>query len=95
MVEDQGGSGSRAYENYVDDFRSDFQSRYETQGGRFEDYEPAYRFGHALSSNRRHVGRRWEDIEAEARRNWVTWYPHSPWHRFKAAVRHAWERVTD
>ena len=35
MPEDQGDSGSRAYENYEDDFRSDFQSRYETQGGRF------------------------------------------------------------
>jgi len=90
-----GTSGSRAYDDYADDFRTDFTTRYEAQGGRYEDYEPAYRFGHSLRGDRRYAGRSWTEVEGEAQRDWSTRYPDSPWQRFKDAVRHAWERVTD
>ena len=86
--------GFRAYEDYAEDFQSDFRSRYEAQGSRYEDYEPAYRFGHALRSEQRYAGRPWEEVELEAERDWAIRYPDSPWQRVKDAVRHAWERVT-
>ncbi len=65
------------------------------RGGRYEEYEPAYRFGHSLRSDQRYAGRSWAEVESEAQRDWSTRYPDSPWQRFKDAVRHAWERVTD
>jgi uncharacterized protein (TIGR02271 family) len=97
-VQNDGASGRsqrRAYEDYADDFRSDFTTRYGAQGGAYEEYEPAYRFGHSLRDDERYAGRSWDEVEIEAQRDWSTRYPDSPWQRFKDAVRHAWERVTD
>jgi uncharacterized protein (TIGR02271 family) len=85
----------RAYDDYAEDFRNDFTSRYASQGGRYEEYEPAYRFGHLLRSDERYAGRSWDEVEMEAQRDWESRYPNSPWQRFKDAARHAWERVTD
>jgi uncharacterized protein (TIGR02271 family) len=76
-------------------FRSDWERNYGALGGRYEDYEPAYRYGHTLSGDTRYAGRRWEDIEPDVRGDWERQHPGSAWERFKAAVRHGWERVTD
>jgi uncharacterized protein (TIGR02271 family) len=76
-------------------FRSDWERNYGALGGRYEDYEPAYRYGHTLSGDTRYAGRRWEDIEPDVRSDWERQHPGSAWERFKAAVRHGWERVTD
>lgn len=77
-----------------DEFRRDFQGRYTTVEDRYEDYEPAYRYGHALSSDERYRGRSWNEVEPEFQRDWESRYPGSAWERFKAAVRHGWERMT-
>jgi uncharacterized protein (TIGR02271 family) len=77
-----------------DEFRRDFQTRYASTGERYEDYEPAYRYGHSLSSDERYRGRMWDEVEPEFRRDWESRYPDSAWERFKAAVRHGWERMT-
>jgi hypothetical protein len=42
----------------------------------------------------RYRDRQWDDIEPEARRNWETTPQGDTWERFKAAVRHGWDRVT-
>jgi uncharacterized protein (TIGR02271 family) len=76
-------------------FRSDWERNYSALGGSYEDYEPAYRYGHTLSGDTRYAGRRWEDIEPDVRSDWELQHPGSAWERFKAAVRHGWERVTD
>lgn len=89
------GNRVRAYESFENELRHDFQTRYAAQGGAYEDYEPAYRFGHGLRNDQRYSGRPWDEVEGDARRDWATRYPDSPWERFKDAVRHAWERVTD
>jgi uncharacterized protein (TIGR02271 family) len=83
-----GESGFRA-----DDYRADFDSRYAASGGRWEEYEPAYRYGHTLRGDQRYAGRSWDEIEPEARRDWESSHPGSAWERFKDSVRHAWERV--
>ena len=87
-------SVARGYDDYADDFRSDYASRYASQGGSYADYEPAYRYGHGLRSDARYSGRSWEEIEPDVERDWQRSNPASPWHKFKSAVRHAWERVT-
>ena len=43
----------------------------------------------------RYAGRSWDEVESEAQRDWTTRYPDRPWDRTKAAVRHAWDRMTE
>ncbi len=81
--------------DYDDDFRTHYQDNLSASGGAYEDYEPAYRYGGELGSNTRYRGRDWSDVEADARRDWESRNPNSGWERFKAAVRHGWERTSD
>jgi uncharacterized protein (TIGR02271 family) len=78
-----------------EDYRSDFQSRYASQGDSYEQFEPAYRYGSTLRADQRYAGRSWDEVEQHAERDWTTAHPDSPWERVKGAVRHAWERVKD
>lgn len=77
-----------------DDFRADFDSRYAAAGGRWAEYEPAYRYGDTLRGDPRYAGRSWDEIEPDVRRDWEGSHPGSAWERFKDSVRHAWERAT-
>ena len=76
------------------DFRADHATRHGTQGGSYDDYDPAYRYGHGLASDARFQGRDWDEIEADVRSDWETRHPNGAWDRFKGAVRHAWVRAT-
>ena len=94
-VQNEGKVGATAMSgNYDSDFRSDWQTRYASLGGTYDDYAPAYQYGSALVSDTRYSGRSWNDIEQDARRDWESRYPGSDWERFKAAIRHGWERMT-
>lgn len=90
----EGGLSSRPYEDFEPDYRKDFQSRYGAQGGSYDDYSEAYRYGHILAGDPRYQGRDWNTIEPEARRDWESQHPESTWERFKLAIQHGWERVT-
>jgi len=80
---------------YEEDFRGDYETKYASDGSRYEDYERAYRHGAALGRDARYAEHRsWEDVEPYAQRDWEETHPHNAWRRFKAAVRHGWERVT-
>ena len=83
----------RMYEDYESDFRANHLEAY-ANTGTYEDYDPAYRYGYKLASEKHHAGRKWEDIERDARADWERSNPNSPWERFKGAVKHAWQRVT-
>lgn len=63
------------------------------EGMNYDDFDPAYRYGHALASDSRFGGRGWDEIEPDARVEWERRHPRSTWDRFKGAVRHAWERT--
>ena len=76
------------------DFRADHATRHGTQGGSYDDYDPAYRYGHGLAADARFQGRDWDEIEADVRGDWETRHPDGAWERFKGAVRHAWVRAT-
>jgi hypothetical protein len=77
----------------TDYYRNDFNTNLASLGGRYEDYEPAYRYSHSLRTDPRYTDRDWDAIEADARRDWDTRYPGGTWDRMKAAVRRGWERV--
>ena len=87
-------AATRTSADYDDEFRSDWNTRYGTLGGSYDDYAPAYRYGSTLGADSRYQGRSWDEIESNARGDWQTRYPDSSWENFKAAVRHGWERVT-
>ena len=76
------------------DFRADHATRHGAQGGGYDDYDPAYRYGHGLASDARFQGRDWDEIESDVRGDWERRNPGSAWERFKGAVRHAWARAT-
>lgn len=75
-------------------YRTHFDTHFATGGSRYEDYAPAYMYGHALGHDARYQGRGWDDLETDARSDWESRYPGSTWERFKAAVRHGWESIT-
>jgi hypothetical protein len=55
----------------------------------FPHYSEAYRYGHWLGSQEENRNRTWQDIEAEARRQWEERYDR-PWDEFKEIIRHSW-----
>lgn len=83
-----------AFDDLADEFRADFEGRYAGAAASYDDYDPAYRYGHALAADARFGGRSWDEIEADVRAEWERNHPQSAWQRFKGAVRHAWERAT-
>jgi len=85
-------SRTRNYDAYADDFRRDYQTNYASQGGNYEQYEPAYRYGYDLTENPSYQGRDWATIEPEARRNWESRQPNT-WDRFQNSIRHAYENA--
>ncbi len=89
-----GHTAVHVFDDYADEFRSDYALRYAMQGGTYDDFDLAYRYGHALASDARYDSRNWDDIETDARADWEQRHPQTAWERYKAAVQHAWERVT-
>jgi uncharacterized protein (TIGR02271 family) len=76
------------------DYRRHWQSAYGTSGGRYEDYDDAYRYGSTLSGTERFKNYRWDDVEPDVRRDWESSHPGSTWDKVKDAVRYGAERVT-
>lgn len=90
-------TGTRAFDTYDRDFRNDYQTRYANLGGRYEDYQPAYRYGYDLANNPRYKGRDWNSIEPDVRRDWDSRYGssgQSTWDKMKDSVRYGWDKVT-
>ena len=82
---------SSDWATYSDEFRADFDREYAGRGARYEDYEPAYRWG--FENADRYRGRDWAASEADLRRDWERTNPGSDWERFKNAVRRGWDRM--
>jgi uncharacterized protein (TIGR02271 family) len=94
---EQLGAGGMAGRGVVDDdrdFRNHWQTSYAAQGGRYEDYDDAYRYGSGLSANDRFRNRHWADMETDVRSDWESSHPGGTWERVKDAVRYGAERVT-
>jgi hypothetical protein len=81
---------------YEEDFRLHYDEQFGTrEGARYDEYVPAYRYGASMGRDTRYQDRPWDDdVELDARHDWERAAPEGSWDRFKAAVRHGWERVT-
>lgn len=78
-----------------DDFRHHFQTAYGNSSDRFEDYEPAYRYGSTLAGEERFRGHKWDESEEDVHADWDSHYGSAtPWEKAKNAVRYGWERAT-
>jgi len=76
------------------DFRRHWQSAYGQAGGRYEDYDAAYRYGSTMAGTERFQNYRWEDVEPDLRRDWESRHPGSTWDKVKDAVRYGAEKIT-
>ncbi|HEX3245253.1 MAG TPA: YsnF/AvaK domain-containing protein [Chloroflexota bacterium] len=95
-------SGSRmlTWEEMAPDFRSRWQQRYGNTGGRWEDYEPGYRYGYEMAHDPRYSDRDWNDLEPEFRNDYSEWsrkYGYrsdaSTWDKIRANAREAWDEA--
>ncbi|WP_157202043.1 general stress protein [Massilia sp. Root335] len=78
---------------YDDTFRNDWNRNYASGGGSYDDYAPAYRFGNEMRRDEKYRDRDWSDVEQTLRSDWEARNPGaSTWDKFKAAVRHGWDR---
>jgi uncharacterized protein (TIGR02271 family) len=79
-------------------YRTHWTSNYGTSGGTYDEYRPAYSYGSEMRNSDKYRGRQWHDVESDLRSDWDTRYGSgtgSTWERFKAAIRHGWDRITD
>ncbi|WP_334188408.1 YsnF/AvaK domain-containing protein [Noviherbaspirillum sp.] len=94
---EQLGAGTTRTAGMTDDsdFRTHWQTAYGQQGGRYEDYDAAYRYGSSLSSRDRFQADRWNEVEPQVRSEWESNNPGSAWDKVKDAVRYGAQRVTN
>lgn len=76
------------------DFRRHWQTAYGTSGGRYEDYDAAYRYGSSMAGTERFKNYQWQDVEPQLRRDWEAHHPGSAWEKVKDAVRYGAEKAT-
>lgn len=74
-------------------FRGHWTSNFAREGGSYDEYAPAYRYGTSVAGSALYRGRPWEDIEPGLRADWEARNPGFTWDRMKAAIRHGWERM--
>jgi stress response protein YsnF len=93
-VEQTGGRDSdRSFNDYDQDFRSDFQKNYGSTGANYDRYAPAYQYGYQLGNDPQYVSGDWNDVETRARGDWANRGSGSSWDDMKQAVRTGWERT--
>lgn len=77
------------FEDFERDYRADFAGR-QIAGYTYEQFSPAYRYGHDLAREPRFSGSTWTEIEGQVRRDWEDRNP-GTWEQVKEVVRHAYE----
>lgn len=88
------GTVHAAYDDHAGYFRSDFESNYGTLGGRYEDYEPAYRYGYDTARHDAYRDRVWDDqLESDLYRDYEGRYGTGTWEQTKAAVKSGFQRA--
>jgi uncharacterized protein (TIGR02271 family) len=92
IVRDTAGAGG--WGAAMPAYRSHWQTRYGASGGRWEEYEPSYRYGYEMRSDPRFRGRSWTEAEPDLRRDWESRHRDMPWDKAGRGIREAWENVT-
>lgn len=92
-----GGTGGQqsGWSDVSSQYRQEWQTRYGSSG-RWEDYEPGYRYGYEMANDPRYQGRDYTAAENDLHRDYQGWaqrsgyqYDESGWDRIKNNVRDA------
>ena len=75
-------------------YRSRWQERYGSSGGRWEEYEPSYRYGWEMRRDPRYQSKSWTQAEPELRRDWESRHHDMPWNKAARAIRETWDEAT-
>jgi hypothetical protein len=93
-----GGMHADDWNTYSPRYRQHWQTHYGTVGGRWEDFEPGYRYGHDMAYDPRYQNREWSDVETDLGRDYPTWaqrvgiqYHDDDWNRYRQHARDAWD----
>ncbi len=77
-------------------WRQNFSSRRYAAGREYEEFRPAFQYGYESANH--HLGRMWNDVEADLRTGWDKFEGRGPggakWEDIKDAVKDAWHRMT-
>jgi len=84
--------GGSSYDTYATGFRSYYDQNLSASGGTYEQYDPAFRYGHTLATDQTLHGSDWTSVESSAR---TRWEEHNPgtWEQVKDSIRYAWDTV--
>jgi len=79
-------------------YRQTWQQKYGTMGGRWEDSEPGYRYGHEMANDDRYRDREWTQIEPELSTGYTDWARQggytsdgNAWDKVRDHARESWE----
>jgi len=86
---------SSGWSSAMPSYRTRWQQQYGSQGGRWEDVEPAYEYGYGLREQPQYRGRSWSEIEPDVQRDWTRSHPNTPWDRARQSIRDTWDAATD
>ena len=78
------------FDQFEQDYRSDFAARLPNSGYSYEQFAPAYRYGNSLASDSYHREKGWADVEPVAEKDWEERNP-GTWNQVKEAVHYGWE----
>jgi hypothetical protein len=84
-------TSSTNWDQVMPTYRQRWQQRSGGSGGRWEDYEPGYRYGYELRGRPDYHGQQWSAMEPELERDWSQRNPTTPWTRVRDSVRESWE----
>jgi uncharacterized protein (TIGR02271 family) len=90
-LERQGDVNVRGWNEAAPRYRERWQQRYGTRGGRWEEAEPAYRYGYDLRNRPEYRGRSWNEVESDVRRDWERRNPDTPWDRARESIRETFD----
>jgi stress response protein YsnF/uncharacterized membrane protein len=85
-------SDVRGFDTYDADFRRHYGTAFGKSGSTYEHYQPAYRHGYTLGTDKRYTNRDWTALEPEFRRSWEERQA-GTWDQYKDAIRHGWDKV--
>lgn len=95
---EQLGSGSAAQAAGMrgsdDEYRRHWQTTYGSSGGRYEDYDSAYRYGTSMAGSQGYDDTQWAEAEPRLRSDWESRNPGSTWDKVRDAVRYGTQRAT-
>jgi uncharacterized protein (TIGR02271 family) len=86
------GVARRTWESEAPHFRQHWQSDLGSKG-RWEEYEPYYRYGFDQYNSGPWSGRPWREVEPELRRDWSVSHSNQSWDVASNPIEHAWHHL--